>query len=51
MTKTNPEIVADMLLRQYNERDLTVVDDYIAEDHFDHNPMPGQGSGRAGGAS
>jgi predicted ester cyclase len=37
-----------MLLRQYNERDITAVDDYIAENHIDHNPMPDQLSGRAG---
>jgi predicted ester cyclase len=37
-----------MLLRQYNQRDITAVDDYIAEHHIDHNPMPDQESGRAG---
>jgi len=43
----NCEAVMDMLRRQYNERDLSAVDQYIAEDHGDHNPMPGQGQGRA----
>jgi predicted ester cyclase len=45
---TNCKVVSDMLLRQYNQRDITAVDDYIAENHIDHNPMPDQESGRAG---
>jgi len=45
---TNPEIVCDMLHRQWNLRDITAVDDAIAENHIDHNPTPGQAQGRAG---
>ncbi len=48
MTMTNVEIVCDMLHRQYNLRDITAVDDAIAENHIDHNPLPGQEPGRAG---
>ena len=48
MPNPNCHVVTDMLHRQYNERDLSAVDDYIAEDHIDHNPMPGQEHGRAG---
>jgi predicted ester cyclase len=46
----NPNCLAvtDMLLRQYNDRDLSAVDQYIAEDHEDHNPVHGQMTGRAG---
>jgi predicted ester cyclase len=44
----NCEIVRNMLLRQYNDRDLSVVDEVIAENHIDHNPTPGQEAGRAG---
>jgi predicted ester cyclase len=44
----NCHAVTDMLLRQYNDRDLTAVDQYIAEDHHDHNPVHGQLNGRAG---
>jgi predicted ester cyclase len=44
----NCEIVRNMLLRQYNDGDLSVVDEVIAENHIDHNPTPGQESGRAG---
>ncbi len=47
MPMSNVEIVRDMLHRQYNERDITAVD-YIAEDHIDHNPTPGQEPGREG---
>jgi predicted ester cyclase len=46
--KDNCFVVTDMLLRQYNERDLSAVDEYIAEDHIDHNPMHDQLQGRAG---
>jgi steroid delta-isomerase-like uncharacterized protein len=45
---SNCEIVRNMLLRQYNERDVSVVDEVIAENHIDHNPTPGQEEGRAG---
>jgi predicted ester cyclase len=45
---SNCEIVRNMLLRQYNERDVSVVDEVIAEHHIDHNPTPGQEEGRAG---
>ena len=48
MTKSNSGIVCDLLHRQYNLRDITAVDDYIAEDHVDHNPIPGQEQGREG---
>ena len=48
MPKDNCFVVTDMLLRQYNNRDLTAVDEYIAEDHIDHNPMHDQLPGRAG---
>jgi predicted ester cyclase len=45
--KANVEVVSGMLLRQYNERDVTAVD-VIAENHIDHNPTPGQEHGREG---
>jgi predicted ester cyclase len=45
---TNVARVRDMLLRQWNDRDITAVDDYIAENHVDHRPMPGQQQGRTG---
>jgi predicted ester cyclase len=48
MPKTNAEVVTDMLIRQYNLKDVTAVDDYIADDHIDHNPTPGQEQGKAG---
>jgi predicted ester cyclase len=48
MPKTNAEVVTDMLVRQYNNKDITAVDDYIADDHIDHNPTPGQEQGKAG---
>jgi len=48
MTMTNAEIVADKLLRQWNDRDLTAIDEYMAEDHIDHNPMRNQARGSAG---
>src|ERR1700674_3464736 len=48
MPNANCEIVRNMLLRQYNEGDLSVVDEVIAENHIDHNPTPGQEGGRAG---
>jgi C-1 hydroxylase len=47
VTLSNTEVVRDMLHRQWNEGDITAVD-YIAVDHIDHNPTPGQEHGRAG---
>ena len=46
MSQSNVEVVRDMLHRQWNLHDIAAVD-YIAIDHIDHNPTPGQGQGRA----
>ncbi|HEY4331203.1 MAG TPA: AMP-binding protein, partial [Ilumatobacteraceae bacterium] len=48
VAKTKSEVVSDMLLRQYNDGDITAVDDAIAENHIDHNPTHNQEQGRAG---
>jgi predicted ester cyclase len=46
MAQSNVDAVRDMLHRQWNLHDIDAVD-YIAVDHIDHNPTPGQGQGRA----
>jgi len=48
VTNPNCRVVTELLLRQYNQRDLSVIDELVAEDHVDHHPLPGQQPGRAG---
>ncbi len=49
MTADDPKAVVRRFIEEViNNKDLSVIDELVAEDCVDHTPMPGQGPGREG---
>src|SRR5690349_23333203 len=48
MSEQNAMVVRQMIDRVLNGRDLTALDQFVAEDFVELDPFPGQGPGREG---